>query len=193
MTSQAVDPLDLVVLTGSVREPRVGAAVVEWVHRELAAEPLLRPDVIDIAGLELPPAAAMAPGGGSERTAIAHRIEAADAYVFITPEYNHSFPGALKQVVDWHYREWMFKPAMLVSYGVQGGLLAAEQLRQVLAELHVVAVRRVVAVAEPWAALTATGLEPTQAMQAGLDVATQELLWWARALRTARRDHPFAS
>ncbi|MDF3293355.1 NADPH-dependent FMN reductase [Streptomyces silvisoli] len=68
-----------------------------------------------------------------------------DAFVVVTPEYNHGFPAVLKNRIDWHYAEWRTKPVGFVSYsGVCGGLRAAEQLRQVSRELHAVAIRDVV-------------------------------------------------
>ena len=192
MGFQREDPLRVAVIAGSVRRERVGAAVLAWLHDELAKAESMKLDVLDLAEIELPPASDLVPGGSPDRTSIAERVEVADAYVFVTPEYNHSFPASLKHAIDWHYREWMFKPAMLVSYGVVGGLLAAEQLRQVLAELHVVAVRRVVGIAEPWASLTADGtLDPSPGVRAGLETAFKELTWWGHALRIARNAHPF--
>jgi NAD(P)H-dependent FMN reductase len=172
----------------------MGAVVLAWLQEKLRSESELDIDIIDLAEIELPPSADLVPGGSAIRTAIADRIESADAYVFLTPEYNHSFPASLKHAIDWHYREWNFKPAMIVSYGVSGGWLAAEQLRQVLAELHVVTARRVVGIAEPWLTMKENGqLEPSPSVVTALKVALSELSWWAHALHVARRDKPYVN
>jgi hypothetical protein len=66
----------------------------------------------------------------------ANRVDNADGFIFITPEYNHGYPAPLKNAIDHLYREWGHKPAAIVSYGgLAGGYRAAEQLRQVLVEL----------------------------------------------------------
>jgi hypothetical protein len=68
---------------------------------------------------------------------VSPRLTSAEAFVIITPEYNHSFPASLKNLIDWHYTQWQAKPIGFVSYGgLGGGLRAVEQLRQVFAELH---------------------------------------------------------
>ena len=105
--------------------------------------------------------------GGSAPSPVAARIDAADAFVFVTPEYNHSYPAGLKRLIDWHYREWMFKPATVVSYGVHGGILAAEHLRGIFAELQVVTTRRFVHLSRPWDHLTPAGFTPPDRISPG--------------------------
>ena len=69
----------------------------------------------------------------------------------MTPEYNHSFPAALKNVIDWHGPQWHVKPVGFVSYGgISGGLRAVEQLRLVFAELHAVGIRDTVSFHSAW-------------------------------------------
>jgi NAD(P)H-dependent FMN reductase len=74
------------------------------------------------------------------------KIDSFDAYVFVTAEYNHGIPGALKNAIDYIYREWNNKVAGFVGYGSAGGVRAVEQLRLVMAELQVADVRAQVAV-----------------------------------------------
>jgi hypothetical protein len=82
---------------------------------------------------------------------ITERLAEADAYVVVTPEYNHSFPAALKNVIDWHLTEWAAKPVGFVSYGgISGALRAIEHLRGVFAELHTVTIRETVSFAGAW-------------------------------------------
>src|SRR5258706_9762582 len=71
----------------------------------------------------------------------AAKIGSFDAYVFVTPEYNHSISGALKNAIDFLFAEWNHKAAGFVSYGGASGARAVEHLRLVLAEVHVATVR----------------------------------------------------
>lgn len=85
----------------------------------------------------------------------------------------------------------MFKAATVLSYGTRGGLLATEHLRGVLAELHVVATRRVVGLRAPWNDIGDDGYTPPPGTADALDRALHEPHWWATTLHTARRDRPF--
>ena len=79
------------------------------------------------------------------------RLAAADAFVVVTPEYNHSYPAPVKTLIDWHFTEWQAKPVGFVSYGgMSGGLRAVEHLRGVFAELHAVTVRDTVSFHGAW-------------------------------------------
>lgn len=187
-----VEPLTLTVLQGSVRAERVGPAVTDWVLERLGSAEEFTVDAIDLAKVRLPEPTELRPGGAGVRSEIADRLEVADAFVIISPEYNRSFPGALKHAIDCHYREWMFKPVLLVTYGVTGGIAAAEQLRAVFAELHAVTARRVVAVNAPWTRLDPDGrLTHCDQLEHMLTVGRSELVWWGEALRRQRRLRPY--
>ena len=97
----------------------------------------------------------------------------------------------MKQIIDSYYREWMFKPAMLACYGVSGGALAAEQLRCVFSELHVVTTRKTVIVNAPWDRINEGMLVGTEVERASLSIAYTELQWWAAALRGPREQQPY--
>ena len=190
----AADPtqrLRVAVLAASVRGERQSRTLAEWAAARIAATgTAAEVDLIDLAEHRLPDDALLRPGGGP-RSAIADRIERADAFVVITPEYNHSYPAGLKRAIDWHYGEWAFKAATVLSYGVQGGLLATEHLRGVFAELHVVITRRVVGLRAPWHDVSAGRYLPPPGVDEAFDAALSELGWWAQTLRTARRERPF--
>lgn len=184
------DPLRLLVISGSAREPRTGPAIADWVHDQLAGQPEIAAESIDLGAVDLPGHADLRPGGGAAGV-LAERIAEADGYLVITPEYNHSFPAPLKQLIDGHYNEWMFKPAMLLSYGVTGGVLAAEQLRGVFSELHVVTTRKVVSIPAPWTRMDGAGFRPDVDVRRCFDVAISELFWWATALKRQRAAAPY--
>ncbi|WP_460477052.1 NADPH-dependent FMN reductase [Brachybacterium huguangmaarense] len=186
-------PLRVALIVASVRHERFAAAVTDWISRELAGADV-ELDVLDLSRHDLPDDALLRPGGGGPVPGLSAPLAASDAFVILTPEYNHSFPASLKRAIDWHYHEWMFKPAALVSYGSQsGGALATEQLRGVLSELHVVTTRTAVHLVSPWEELDEHGaLSPPGTTSRRLHGAIRELTWWGHLLRRARRDHPYA-
>jgi NAD(P)H-dependent FMN reductase len=168
------------VIIASVREGRFAPVVARWFIRHAATHDDLDIDVIDLA---------------EESQGLSARLADAEAFVVITPEYNHSFPGPLKTVIDEHRDEWFAKPVSFVSYGgVSGGLRAVEHLRIVFAELHATTVRDTVSFHGAWERFDAQG-EPTdgKAVTAATDAMLDRLVWWARALSTARHDDPFAA
>ena len=178
------------VIAASLRGERMGRALADWAADRLTATHDVVPDLIDLADTKLPDDDLLQPGGGL-RTDLTDRIASADGFVFVTPEYNHSYPAGLKRAIDWHYGEWMFKPATVLSYGVQGGLLATEHLRGVFAELHMVTTRRVVGLATPWHHLGPDGFAPPDHTAKAFDLALDELGWWTDTLRVARRERPY--
>ncbi|MET9549436.1 NAD(P)H-dependent oxidoreductase [Streptomyces sp. NPDC006627] len=187
-------PLRLAVIVGSTRDGRFGPTVAGWFTALAERHTAFTVDVIDVAGLELP---AAHPDWGTERTpaltALAEQVDAADAYVVVTPEYDHSFPAALKHFIDLHRTEWEAKPVGFVSYGgVGGGLRAVEQLRLVFAELHCATVRDGVSFHGAWNDFGADGRAHEQDGAAGAaKVMLDQLAWWAKALRTARTENPY--
>lgn len=186
--------LRLVVITGSTRDGRFGPTVTTWFANLATSIAPVDIDIVDLADIELP---AVHPNWGAERTpAHAHlgaRLDAADAFVIVTPEYNHSFPAALKNAVDLFRDEWRAKPVGFVSYGGQGGgLRAVEQLRLVFAELHAVTVRDSVSFHGAGSVFEdGQPVDPTVCNSAAANMLDQ-LDWWGSALRSARTLRPYA-
>ncbi|HEU0128840.1 MAG TPA: NAD(P)H-dependent oxidoreductase, partial [Pseudonocardiaceae bacterium] len=106
----------LAVIVGSVREGRFGPVVADWFVGQAKQRDDLGVDLIDLADTPIP------------STNFSSRIDAADAFVVVTPEYNHGYPASLKQAIDLLKNQWYAKPVAFVSYGgVSGGLRAVEQ------------------------------------------------------------------
>ncbi|MFE2823666.1 NADPH-dependent FMN reductase [Streptomyces sp. NPDC059271] len=189
-------PVRVAVVIGSNREGRFGPVVAGWLLDRIAERDDFLPEVLDVASVDLPTALSSSPSPAvaAELAKVTPALADADAFVVLTPEYNHSFPAGLKNLVDWHYGEWRAKPVALVSYGgVSGGLRAVEHLRQVFAELHAVTVRDTVSFHGAGAAFDEAGhprdpAGPAAAANAMLD----QLGWWARGLRDARGRRPYA-
>jgi NAD(P)H-dependent FMN reductase len=199
--------LQIGIVLGSTRPGRRGALVAPWVADVTRQHPLVRDGGADVrlvdlddAGLTLlaEPAPAMFGSYELEHTRRwAELVDRLDAFVFITPEYNHSIPAALKNAIDHLFAEWNDKAAGVVSYGVNGGTRAAEHLRQVLAEVKVATVRTQPALSvfddfvieDP---LAPGEFAPRDMQGPVLDEMLGELISWGAALRSVRRATPLA-
>ncbi|HWM72809.1 MAG TPA: NAD(P)H-dependent oxidoreductase, partial [Nocardioides sp.] len=119
--------LDIIV--GSVREGRFGPVAASWVAEQARTHGGFEIDVVDLAEVELPLALPAEPpkfaGDSYPRPAgmadLTNRLDAADAFIVVTPEYNHSYPASLKAAIDWHFDQWTAKPVAFVSYGGAAG------------------------------------------------------------------------
>ncbi|WP_051705003.1 MULTISPECIES: NADPH-dependent FMN reductase [unclassified Streptomyces] len=190
----ATGPLRVTLVVGSNRHGRFGPVVADWLLSRLRDRDDLVAEVVDVADVELPTSFEQTPEATAALSGVTPKLAGADAFVVLTPEYNHSFPAGLKNLVDWHYGEWRAKPVALVSYGgLAGGLRAVEHLRQVFAELHAVTVRDTVSFHNAGASFDDEGtlLDPT-GPNAAAKVMLDQLVWWGRALREARGRWPYA-
>lgn len=186
------DTTRIAVISSSVREGRMSPSIADWIVAALGDRAGIEVDLIDLAEVTLPDDGLLHPGGGP-RTVLTDRIEAAEAFVVVTPEYNHSYPASLKRLIDWHYSEWELKPAAIVAYGVTGGYAAIEHLRGVLAELSMVTTRGCIGLPSPWESLDAAErYVPSAAVGRHLSGTLSELVWWAGVLTQARDHHPLS-
>jgi NAD(P)H-dependent FMN reductase len=191
-------PLNIAVIIGSVRDGRFGPTVAEWFLSRVEAP--FEVDVVDLADVKLPMNMPSYGGQPSAETAevlkeLTPRLEKADAFVVITPEYNHSYPASLKNLIDWHFTQWQAKPVALVSYGGHsGGRHAVEHLRHVFAELHATTLRDTISVTNYPEQFGQDGkpIDPTE-LDAAAKILLTQLEWWARALGEAREKRPFAA
>ena len=185
--------LRLAILIGSTREGRFGPVVARWFAQQAQPRADLDVDVVDLADFDLPAVYPSRPSASV--TAFVERLDRADAFVVVTPEYNHGYPASLKQAIDLAFHEWRAKPVGFVSYGgISGGLRAVEQLRQVFAELHATTVRDTVSFHMAHGAFDEHGrpLEP-EGCEIAAKTMLDELVWWGLALREARVAQPYAA
>ena len=138
--------LKVAIIVGSTRPGRKADAVARWVHGIATRRDDATFEIVDLADYALPLLdEPMPPMAGQYSRPHTHEwaatIGAFDAYVFVTPEYNHSVPAALKNAIDFLHAEWSDKAAGFVSYGVHGGTRAVEHLRLTMGELKVADVR----------------------------------------------------
>ncbi|UOZ06129.1 NADPH-dependent FMN reductase [Amycolatopsis sp. WQ 127309] len=190
-------PVRVAVIVGSVREGRFGPVVADWLAAVAGEHGGFDVDVVDLAEPELPlamPAFGSTPPPAvlAEAAKVTPRLAAADAFVVVTPEYNHSYPAALKNVIDWHRTEWAAKPVAFVSYGgMSGGLRAVEHLRAVFAELHAVTIRETVSFHGAHTRFGADGVPTDDSAGVAAKALLDQLQWWARSLSEARAARPY--
>lgn len=183
--------INVAVIYGSTREGRFCDKVVNWASLQIENDSRFKLDVIDPAALELPIRHERKENAGL--TALRQRLGQADAFVIVTPEYNHGYPAALKFLIDSVSEQWQAKPVAFVSYGgISGGLRAVEQLRLVFAELHAVTVRDAVSFANVWELCDASGeIQQSDRFRKSMATMLARLHWWAAALRDARNAAPY--
>lgn len=183
--------LKLAILIGSTRPGRVCPSVARWVH-ELASK---RTDavfeLVDIQDFNLPLLDEPVPPSRGQYSkphtqAWAAKVASFDGYVFVTPEYNHSICGALKNAIDFLYREWNDKAAGFVGYGSAGGVRAVEHLRLVMAEVQVATVRNQVALSLFTDFENFTTFKPAAYHEKSLGGMLDQLVAWAGAMKTLR-------
>jgi NAD(P)H-dependent FMN reductase len=195
----AIELSKLAVIIGSVREGRFGPVVGSWVTEQAREHGGFDVDVIDLADVDIPlalPAASPKYAGDAyprpaSMQGLSDRLAAAEAFILITPEYNHSYPASLKAMIDWHFTQWVAKPVAFVSYGgAAGGRHAVLHLENVLTELHAVTIRDGLAFPNyfvTWHDGRPDDPNATSYAKVMLD----QLTWWATALRKARAEVPY--
>jgi len=183
--------INVALVYGSTREGRFCDTVANWTAERIVRSEAFNLDLIDPAAPRL---AAAAPDAGG-RAALKGRLDRADAFVIVTPEYNHGYPAPLKALIDQANAEWRAKPVGFVSYGgISGGIRAVEQLRLVFAELHAVTMRDGVSFANAWTQFDNAG-QPVapEGVNAAMSTMLARLSWWAIALRNARQASAYGS
>jgi NAD(P)H-dependent FMN reductase len=181
----------LAVIIGSVREGRVGPAIAHWFAGAAGQHGLFDIDIVDLADFRLP--LDMSRESEHDGDALAARLDEADAFAVVTPEYNHGYPAALKNAIDWTTTQWRAKPVCFVSYGGQsGGSRAVEQLRPVFVETHTMTLRETVSINNPWDEFAPSGLRCDEARWAArAKRLLDQLAWWCTALKDARQKAPY--
>ncbi|HEX5087366.1 MAG TPA: NAD(P)H-dependent oxidoreductase [Nocardioides sp.] len=191
----------LVIIIGSVRAGRFGPTVATWVADRAGEHGGFDVELVDLADVEIPlalPAVSAKEAGASyprpeTMQQVTDRLDAADAFVVVTPEYNHSYPASLKALIDWHYDQWAAKPVAFVSYGAAaGGRHAVIHLENVLTELHAVTIRDGLSFPNYFLSW-ADGAPQDQQAQVLAKTMFEHLDWWSQSLRAARATAPYPS
>lgn len=182
------------IVIGSVRDQRGGEAVARWFVDQAQAHGGFDVEVLDLKAIDLPLMAEpvhprLRQYTREETKRWSATVAALDAFVLVTPEYNHGTPPAIVNALDYLFVEWQYKPAGFVSYGgVSGGLRAVQMTKPILAALKIVPI--VEAVVLPMFAQQInkeTGVfAPGEAADKSASVMLNELVRWESALRVLR-------
>jgi NAD(P)H-dependent FMN reductase len=182
------------IIVGSTRPGRKAAAVAEWVHNLLKSRNDAEFEIVDIEDYKLPLLDEPMPPimhqyGKAHTKSWSDKIASLDAYVFVTPEYNHATSAALKNAIDFLYHEWNNKAAGFVGYGGAGGVRAVENLRLVMGEIKIADVRAQVALSMWTDFENFTTFKPHEQHDKAVHLMADEVIAWGGALKGLRAAH----
>jgi len=180
------------IILGSTRPGRNGEAVANWVYNIAKKREDAEFEVVDIKDYDLPlldePYPAMMQQYTKDHTKKwSEKIKEFDGFIFVTAEYNHSIPGALKNAIDYLNVEWINKAVGFVSYGSAGGVRAVEHLRGVAAELQMADVRAQVMLSLFTDFVNMSKFKPDTRHESSLNDVLNQVTAWSNALKSLRK------
>ncbi|MEV2214875.1 NADPH-dependent FMN reductase [Streptomyces sp. NPDC050997] len=183
--------LKIAVILGSTRPGRNGKAVADWVIDRAGARTAAEYELVDLADWPLPfmdepLPPSMGQYQGEHTKAWTAKVAEFDGYVFVTPEYNHSIPGVLKNAIDFAYAEWNNKAAAFVSYGTVGGIRAAEHLRTIASAVQLAHTHQQLTFSLFTDFENLSLFKPAEHHDASVTQLFDELEAWSTAMRTLR-------
>ncbi|CAN5834307.1 NAD(P)H-dependent oxidoreductase [soil metagenome] len=184
--------IKVAIIVGSTRPGRKAEAVARWVHEQAGARKDAEFELVDIESFNLPLLDEPVPPSMGQYSkphtkAWAEKIASFDAFVFVTPEYNHGTSGALKNAIDFLYAEWNNKAAGFVSYGSAGGTRAVEHLRGVMAELQIADVRAQVMLSLSTDFENFSTFKPGPNHAKSVTTMLDQVIAWGGAMKTLRQ------
>jgi NAD(P)H-dependent FMN reductase len=186
----------IAVVLGSTRQDRFGDKPAAWVVKYLSERSGITVDLVDLREHPMPlfdgppPAYTLRNYPTEDIARFGRRIDAADGFVMLVPEYNHGYSAALKNAMDHTFVEWQRKPVAFVGWGNVGGARAIEQLRLVTIEFEMAPLRHAVHIlpdqmraARASQSMGSSAFEP---LQPKLEKLADDSIWWTEALVRAR-------
>jgi NAD(P)H-dependent FMN reductase len=200
-----MDKLKIKIIIGSTRQGRFSEKPAQWIYEEAKKLEGVEAELLDLRDYPMPffesPMSPSMAQGKYENEVVqkwAAKIKEGDAFIIVTPEYNHGYPAVLKNAMDVIYPEWNRKPVGFVAYGSAMGARSVEQLRQVAVELQMTPIRNAIHIPVDifFAAMMGKGMqgpemfEPIRKGPMGDPVERffNDLLWWARVLKYGREN-----
>jgi NAD(P)H-dependent FMN reductase len=185
------EPLNILVILGSVREGRMAEPVGRWVVEQAEGHEALSCELVDLKDWDFPfYAFAKAPAAGDYQDPLqirwAEKVKAADGYILICPEYNHGIPAVLKNALDYVYAEWNRKPVAFVGYGGNGAARSIEAMTMVARELQMAPLEASVHIMGVWGKVKEGRFTGDDKDVKWIGHSFDELAWWGRALKAAR-------
>lgn len=182
--------LKIGIIIGSTRPGRVGEGIAKWVYEQTKTRTDAEFELVDLLDYNLPlydePKPAAAQEYTKDHTKVwAAKVNELDGYIFVTPEYNHSTSAALKNALDFVYKEWWNKAAGFVSYGAIGGPRAVETLRPIMSQLKMadVSAQVMISLVNDFEAGTVKSNPRLEKSAAAL---FDQVISWSTALKTLR-------
>jgi NAD(P)H-dependent FMN reductase len=187
------------IIVGSTREGRFSDKAATWIAEEIKEKEKVIVEILDLRDYNMPffnesisPANKKEPYKNETVALFTKKIQEGDAFIIVSPEYNHGIPGVLKNALDWVYQEWNNKPVAFVSYGSVGGARVIEQLRLVAIELQMAPIRNAVHIpGEQYFQVLFGKMDIKDLFESQKDKARlmiEQLLWWAKILKKAREE-----
>ncbi|MCO6496892.1 MAG: NAD(P)H-dependent oxidoreductase [Chitinophagaceae bacterium] len=190
-----MESFKLKVIITSTREHRAGIAVANWFVEKVKAYPGFETEVLDLKEINLP--MMHEPNHTKLRKYVydhtkewSKKIDEADAFVFVMPEYNYGMPPAMLNAIDYLMHEWKYKPAGLVSYGgISGGLRSAQMSKQVLTTVKIMPMSEGIAIPFFINFINDEGVfEPIELVNESYNILMDELMRWTKGLHYMRNN-----
>lgn len=184
----------LKIINSTVRPSRKGPIVVQWIKEKAQSQRSFEVEVLDLKEINLPlmnePKHPRFKDYEHEHTKHwSTKINEADAFIFVTAEYDHNYPAPLRNALEYLVQEWAYKPAGIVSYGgVSAGTRAAKALQGDLASLQVVILKEMVNIPFFTEFIKEETLVPNEIMDKAADVMLKQLLRWSKGMKVIRED-----
>lgn len=192
--------LNVKIILASVREGRFGDKPAAWIFDHAKKTPDLEVELLDLKEFPMPffnapvsPSMIKEPYTHPVVVQWTAKIAEADAFIIVTPEYNHAPPASLKNAMDWVYQEWNKKPVTFVAYGGVGGARSIEQLKEVAVELQMAPMRNNINITFDYMmkAFQDSNIDPIELLKPFDEKAKgmiDQLIWWGNALKEARNN-----
>ena len=182
--------LNIAIIPGTSRPQALNPQIVSWVEQQLASNDDVRAEVVDFGSFDLPLLDEVVPAGAKmyandHTKAWGAKLEEFDAFIFVTPEYNHSISGSLKNALDFVATEFNHKVAGIVNYGADKGVRAAEHLRHILANYKLAVVRDQASFSIFTDVADGT-FAPTEVSAAPFASMVDDIVAWGEALKSVR-------
>jgi NAD(P)H-dependent FMN reductase len=194
MTESLTSPLRVGIILGSTRPARFADRPAAWFFELAQKRADVAFELVDLRDYPLPfLEESKSPFREASKHEVAVRwsrkVTELDAFVFVTGEYNHSIPAALKNAIDYLYPEWNRKPAAFISYGNAGGARGVEQLRLILVEVQVAPLRSAVHIGRTefiGMLLHGKQFSDFPDLEQTANAMLDDVIWWGRTLRAGR-------
>jgi len=190
-----MEKFELKVIVTSTRHERKGGAVANWFFEKAKNHELFNVELLDLKEIDLPmldePNHPMQMNYQYAHTKLwSEKVAAADAFVFVIPEYNYGMPPALVNAIDFLFKEWNYKPAALVSYGgISAGLRSAQMAKLIMTTVKLVPLMEAVSIPFFAKKINANGIfQSDSPIDNSYEVMMKELVRWTRGLVAMRKN-----